>query len=342
MGKAEISAPLLASTDAEFQAWCASWFGALEAAGAVRTSDTGQFDGTQTVPTVTSSNGANPVWGAYVVYRFTDALQATHPLVYKIQVGLVYNSGTGEHCPAIELTVGKGSDGAGNVVDALFSRAFGSWWRSSTSSVQTATAVRTLASVTPSTVAFLPSTNHAPSSVAYAHRFAFCIERARDSQGTAIGDGLVVMSDWNYSSTSNLSAGITGTGTVPALPQVAAINYASGAANVGCVPAQAPYMVQGVVLSEGSSLAAGSIGPVMPWVLVAPGLAPWMACCIASIPAGDNPGGIFQTVLYNRERTMRSVPLNHSTAGFGLAVAGGEGSGNAWSRAFVPAISWED
>lgn len=340
MGKAETSAPLLASTNAEFRAWCTSWFGTLEAAGAVRTSDTGQFDGTQPVPIVTTSTGATPVWGAYVVYRFTDTLQATHPLVYRIQVGLIYNT-SGSAIPAISLTVGKGSDGAGGIVDTFISRTFGLAYRAASTPPTTATALRTLASVMPSTVAFLPSTNWTGAG-AQAHRFAFAIERARDAYGAPIGDGLFVLTDCYYNSTTNLAANVTGTGAVAGMPQVAAFNYASGAANVGCVPVQAPYMVQGVVLSEGSSLAAGSIGPVMPWVIVAPGLAPWMACCIASIPAGDNPGGIFKTVLYNQERTMRSVALGHSTAGYGVAMGGGEATTNGWSRAFVPAIRWED
>ncbi len=83
---------------------------ALTAAGMPKTSDTGQVDWTTvTLPAVT-------VYTAYEIRRFNDAEQATEPIFFKIAYGFT-NVSTTSH-PTVRITVGRGSDGAGNLTGA--------------------------------------------------------------------------------------------------------------------------------------------------------------------------------------------------------------------------------
>lgn len=79
----------------------------LSALGLLQTADTGQVDPL----TVTGATAADAIKG-YQVWRFNDALQGSMPVFLKIW----YGSGVSyAGAPALWLTVGTGSDGAGNL-----------------------------------------------------------------------------------------------------------------------------------------------------------------------------------------------------------------------------------
>lgn len=103
------SITLVQTTNAEFRAWGLAVSTALGAIGLTQTSDTGQINWT----TVATPAGASASQG-YEIWRFNDTLQATKPLFFKIE----YGSGGAATSPAIWMTVGAGSDGAGTITGA--------------------------------------------------------------------------------------------------------------------------------------------------------------------------------------------------------------------------------
>jgi hypothetical protein len=95
-------------TNAHFQAWGSSMSTGIQNAGFALTADTGQINW----GTVTAPGAANTKQG-YEIYKFADTLQATAPLFFRID----YGSGAATNNPAYWLTVGTGSDGAGNIAN---------------------------------------------------------------------------------------------------------------------------------------------------------------------------------------------------------------------------------
>lgn len=89
-----------------FKLWGKALSDALTEVGFLKTTDTGQVDwtGTITVP------GAN-TFGYYEIRKFNDSLSATLPMFMKIEFGTAGSSTS----PAIAVTVGTASDGAGNI-----------------------------------------------------------------------------------------------------------------------------------------------------------------------------------------------------------------------------------
>lgn len=99
------------SSDAYFRAW-GKWISdCFSAFGWVQTADTGQANWTTILaPTTTWTSQGYEIW------RMADALQATAPVFLKIEYG---SAGTATY-PWIRLTVGTGSDGAGNLTGVVF------------------------------------------------------------------------------------------------------------------------------------------------------------------------------------------------------------------------------
>ncbi len=101
----------ISDTDANFRLWGSGLSDAIQAVGLVKTSDTGQINWT----TVTRPTTANTMQG-YEIFRFNDSLQGTAPIFIKLE----YGSGNyGVLTPAYKTTVGKGTDGAGNITSVL-------------------------------------------------------------------------------------------------------------------------------------------------------------------------------------------------------------------------------
>lgn len=98
--------PAFCNTDAEFRTWGSGVAAALQACGLVKTSDTGQIDWA----TVTRPAGTTTAAG-YEIYRFNDALQATKPVVIKVEYGNANSVGA----PSLWITVGSTTNGAGTI-----------------------------------------------------------------------------------------------------------------------------------------------------------------------------------------------------------------------------------
>lgn len=94
------------NTDVAFRAWGSAISAAFTALGFTKTADTGQVNWT----TVTAAAGVNTAQG-YEIRQFTDALQATRPIVAKIE----YGSGAATTGPQMWATFGTASDGAGTI-----------------------------------------------------------------------------------------------------------------------------------------------------------------------------------------------------------------------------------
>jgi hypothetical protein len=105
MPKVSWSTPFDNSTDAAFRAWGSDLSGKFAAAGLIKTGDSGQINWT-TVPRPASS-----AFGGYEVWRFNDSLQSAAPVFLKIEYGSSSNQGT----PALRVTLGTGSNGAGTL-----------------------------------------------------------------------------------------------------------------------------------------------------------------------------------------------------------------------------------
>ena len=87
---------------------------AIQNVGLVKTSDTGQVNWS----TVNAPGSANTAAG-YEIFRFNDSLQASKPIFIKLE------HGTGSGGPglyALFITIGTGSDGAGNITGILLAR----------------------------------------------------------------------------------------------------------------------------------------------------------------------------------------------------------------------------
>jgi hypothetical protein len=96
------------STDDNFRLWGKGLSDAMTAVGFIKTADTGQIDWV----TVAKPAGTSTFQG-YEIRAFSDSLQATNPVIVKIE----YGSGAGSATyPGIRVTVGRATDGAGNFV----------------------------------------------------------------------------------------------------------------------------------------------------------------------------------------------------------------------------------
>lgn len=100
------------NTNAAFRAWGLGVSTALDTLGFPKTSDTGQIDWT----TVLAPTAASQTQG-YEVRRFSDSLQSTNPVFFKLSFGSM--SGTvsfsQEGTPQITIVVGTATDGTGTI-----------------------------------------------------------------------------------------------------------------------------------------------------------------------------------------------------------------------------------
>ncbi len=104
--------PVAHANDADFRAWGVLYSAALAACGLVQTADTGQIDWV----TVTRP-GTNTAAG-YQIWRFNDTLQGAAPVYIKFEFG----TGASATRPMVWITLGTGSDGAGNITGGYIAR----------------------------------------------------------------------------------------------------------------------------------------------------------------------------------------------------------------------------
>lgn len=265
------------------------------------------------------------------MYRFDDDAQATAPVFIKVEFGSTLAGG---RLPKVRVTVGKGTDGVGGITGQLYQREFGNPNQNGSA---TTTSYTHLASAGSGYVAFLAFVDDTTSARNTIRPFSFVIERSRDANGTPSGDGLLVIAD----GTPNSSSSARSLTTLADPATVSAINYVSGLANEGALIGGAPYSIQGTALGPTTSVAAGGVGPVIPVIAIAPGVAPWQSCAFATIPAGDNPAGLFTTPLCGNPVEMRSITPTAFHSVWGVAIQPGVQSPSV-SRYFAPAIRWEE
>lgn len=317
------------TSDATFRAWVSALVGALTAV-LVQTADTGQIN----VATVTRPATVNTSAG-YVILRFSDALQATRPIFIKVEFGTGSNPTVASTLPQLWLTVGKGSDGAGNITGVLLARVNLSNSGANASVSGTTNVESGVASGGDGWAAFIPWIGH-PGSTAQVPLAFFIIERVSN------GDGVVVTVP-HGAAVLTAPGKLIDTGNSSLVPRVIAITYATAIATVSAVPVVVPYRVAGSALSGSTALAAGAVGPVFPWVVIPPGLAPQQCIHVLSYPGGDAPGAQFQATLGGVTRTYYPVPLSDNHNAFGLAVAPADPTASAanMSRYVGLAIRWE-
>jgi len=178
-------------TDAHFR----NWAGFIEllivtTGGWVVTGDTGQTAPASLAhPTV-----ANTKQG-YRIYRMADALQATSPVYMRMDFG----SGGGANDPAVWITIGTGSDGAGTITTIRFAT---TQFKSNTNSTTQVTNSYGSADTGRFVFAMFDFT----SNVGY---LQLGVERTKDSNGLDTGDGLYILATKNngligYSQVVNL------------------------------------------------------------------------------------------------------------------------------------------
>lgn len=317
------------------------------AAGLVQTSDTGQID-----PDTFEWPGGTD-WGSrvgYFMFRFSDALQATHPVFLRLDLLLVTGEDRGL---VVELRVYRGTDGAGVGSGLLYGSRIGMPPTTAAAGNPSYAATEGVVSAGDGWFAWFlhvvgqrstspgsSSSNTGPGGV------ALIVERSRDANGNLTGDGLMVAHSWYYLGSTagvltNTGAGVFRSGG----PLCVAINYATGGQNVGAIPAVLPYNVDGMVLGEGTSLTAGGVGPVFPWTIIAPGVAPWQSHIAASVAGADYPtGGVLTTRLHGQEQRMLVIRTSDQNNLWGCAPmferqASTAPTDSAW---VAPAIAWPE
>lgn len=325
------NSPRTATTEAGAREWIGAFLQGMLDAGFVQTSDTGQIN-PLTVPITPTA-----VSTGYAMFRFDDALQATHPIYVKVEFQTSTHNISGVEACAMFITVGRGSNGSGTITGVLLARTgVGATATPATTHGSVTTNYTHAASCGDGYMIFMPFVNDTrigtASSSEPKQSSGFLIERSRDMAGNPTGDAVLVVIQKGSTASSFTPQSTTGSETV-----VTAINYASGAYNTGASPATCLGGVNGTTLGPTTSLASGSIGPVFPWDVVAPAVAPWRSCVIVSIPGGDMPGGPFTTSLCSRPSLMYPIPFSVSHSRWGIAF-----NGDTISRFFGIGIRWED
>lgn len=188
-------------TDAAFRLWGSKITAAMEALGFTKTADTGQINWT----TVLAPTGAAEIMG-YEIRQFTDALQATNPVIVKLEYG---SSATSSQRPGIRITVGSASDGAGTLTGDVSSYFYIS------STAGSATEYPSYISSDGGRI------NLALWISSSTNSNAFWIERFKDSDGTPNANGVNIFSSYSTNGRSASSSAQTlpaGTTAYPASP----------------------------------------------------------------------------------------------------------------------------
>lgn len=297
MGHASFTSIFSEATDANYRAWVGAHLNGLIAGGWVQTADTGQVT-PATVSTLVKPTAIGVAGACYAVFQFADPLQSAYPLFVKLYFGT--NAVTQDY-PVMFVQIGKGSDGAGGLTDTLLPI-------TPLGATSSATAVTTdapcISGAGEGWLAMLGGLGVRGGS--YRQFVHLVVERSRDASGNPTGSGVaVILPDATtgiFTATSPTSGGLL---------RLVAINYNTGAQNIGAIPVMLPGTVNGVVLGPGTSLAAGGIGPVFPIVYLAPAVAPWQSMAVVAIPQGDMPGDVFETTLLGH--TVRMMPCPSSS-----------------------------
>lgn len=158
-------------TDAEFRAMYSFIANCLEAGGIARTADTGQVNlATMTFP------GTNDAAAGYEIRAFSDALQATVPIYLKLEPARWYSA----NVMGFYITIGTGSDGAGNITGVKWARQL-----YVINNATIVTGAKNYVSAGTNRFAFTIGT-------AIANGMMFSLERTKDLAKAPTGDGLIM------------------------------------------------------------------------------------------------------------------------------------------------------
>lgn len=187
------------TSDATFRLWGSGISSKLNSMGVVQTGDTGQINWT----TVTRPIATNTSAG-YEIWRFADTLQSSVPVYIRIE----YGSAASTSIPGLWITIGSGSDGAGNLTGRV--------------NVRNQITINT-SNVIPQTCVFSGDTNRIGVGLftsAASTAMAFFIERTKNTDGSNSSLGIF------YSAYSNVGNAFTQfiPGATPVLVGVANSN----------------------------------------------------------------------------------------------------------------------
>lgn len=211
-----------------FRAWGSAVNAALAAVGLVQTADTGQINWTTVTVPSASTDGGYEIWG------LNDSLQSTVPFYLK----LAYGSGNASY-PRLMAGVGTGTSGAGALTGLYNSSLI-----SSSNAYMSGHGDANTTSYFSSDASHLTMQLLGSISGTIYPLTTLVVDRTRNSDGTANGDGLYVYEQGNASTTSNYAYYISmGTKTVMSSympPVVVPIGLSSAASggNVAVFPHQ--------------------------------------------------------------------------------------------------------
>lgn len=278
---------------------------AFAAVGLVKTADTGQINWSTVVTPAAGSMAGYEIW------RFADTAQATAPLIFKIE----YGTGGQTSYPAINLLVGKGSDGTGAITSPLQAVV-----GLATSSHSPTVASNSYVSSDGSSLALYmwPGEAESVSSLP----FSFVIERSRTPTGTATAEGVLILSQTNAA---------TAIWTVRQYVSPTAMVQWTGVSS----PISLPNSINGVKTNTSSSAASDAThAPAIPIPLYAPGVTPWASQTLVVVLPGDGGGGGLPVCTINgAAHQYRAV--GNTTGGNGSITSG------TIAHSVFPCIWWE-
>lgn len=279
MALSTFSTPPSQATDAAFRVWGKAISDALTAVGVALSGDTGQIDWA----TVVKPAAINTSQG-YEIRVFSDALQATVPIVIKIEFG----SAAAATTPALWITVGIATDGAGTWTGAVTTR------RQLIGTDYSATSWANRVTGDTNRVALWTWTDAGYSS--YARYFS--IERTHDAAGVDTNEGFTLLCGYGAVANVQLVVFLFGTGVV---------------STETLLPALLPSV------GTGASGAAVALYPIFPTkgVYLDP-----LANVLVAFQATVTPGTQISFTYYGSTKAF--MPLNNNTTVSGVrgSVAG--------------------
>lgn len=306
-----LNIPMHNATAADFRAWGRAVSQGFADVGMVKVHDTGTINwGTVSAPTVNASAG-------WEIWRFADAAQAQHPIFFKIE----YGSLNGVTAPGIWITVGGGSDGAGNITNVYAPRRQGHAYTSNASGAYPTSVEPIYISSDGSSLCFVARNSTQTSAV---HGTAFIIDRVRDSSGLPLAVGGALFTEGSGAVTASNISGVD-----PA--QVHAWSNL-GTSIMSDVPVVMPAQVNGVNAYNSFTMANGEKVPVLPYLIVVPGLDPWQSVAAMCFFGADGANGTFVAKTLGSDRTYRAIPLTdaHSRWATGRVSLGYSGLCVLW------------
>lgn len=231
MALSTFSTPPSQATDAAFRVWGKAISDALTAVGVALSGDTGQIDWAAVVTPAAGNTSKG-----YEIRIFADALQATVPIFIKIE----YGSGAAATSPALWITVGIATDGAGTLTGAMTTR------RQLLTAGNSATSYVSRATGDPNRVALWTWTD--AGAVTYAMYLS--IERTHDTAGADTSEGFTLLCGWGAVANVQLVTYLFGTGVVSTETLLPALMPSVGTGASGAAVALYPiFPTKGVYLN---------------------------------------------------------------------------------------------